>query len=167
MAQEYNHQLTTAISFGLTSGVISSIGMIVGLQSATGSRLVVISGIVIMAIADGLADSAGIHMSEEAEFEKGRSKHTSREVWMTTILTLFSVLGIVMTFVVPILVLPLNSAVIVAVAWGFLLLVLLNYHIAKIKGEKPISIIAEHLLLAIALIIISNLTGTLLAAALR
>jgi len=65
--------------------VITSLGMIVGLYSATSSKLVVVSGIIIMAIADGLFDAVGLHMVEEAEIENGRAKHTPKEVWLTTI----------------------------------------------------------------------------------
>jgi VIT1/CCC1 family predicted Fe2+/Mn2+ transporter len=122
---------------------------------------------VLLSIADGLADSAGMHLSEESEIENGASKHTSREVWLTTIFTLVSVVGIAMTFVVPILIFPLGTAVLVAIGWGLLLLVFLNYYIAKIKNENPLRLILEHILLAIALILISNWLGTLLAVLLK
>lgn len=167
MANRYKHQIVTAASFGLTSGVISALGMMVGLQSATGSKLVVVTGIIIMAIADGLADAAGMHLSEEAEAEKGRNKHTRKEVWLVTLLTMASVIGVVLTFAVPIILLPLGTAVLAAVLWGMLLLILLNYYVAKSNGENPVKMIAEHLLLAIALIIISNWVGSLIALAFR
>jgi len=70
MTQKYSHQLITGISFGLTSAVITSLGMIVGLYSATSSKLAVVAGIIIMAIADGLSDAVGLHMAEEAAVEK-------------------------------------------------------------------------------------------------
>ncbi|HYN44896.1 MAG TPA: hypothetical protein VER35_02760 [Candidatus Limnocylindrales bacterium] len=49
--------------------------MIVGLHEATSSRLAVFAAIVVMAIADGMADAAGFHVVEEAEFENGIAKH--------------------------------------------------------------------------------------------
>jgi len=106
MAGQYSHQLMIAISFGLTSGTITALGMIVGLYSATSSRLAVVAGIVVMAIADGLADAIGMHTVEEAESEKGRAKHDVKEIWITTLFTFFSVSGFILTFVVPILVFP-------------------------------------------------------------
>jgi VIT1/CCC1 family predicted Fe2+/Mn2+ transporter len=163
MAHKYLHQVTTAVSFGLTSGVISAIGMIVGLNSATSSKVTVIAGIMIMAIADGLADAAGMHLSEEAETDRGRAKHTRKEVWITTLLTLFSVVGVVITFVIPILIFALGTAVLIAIGWGLLLLVILNYYIARVKNENPARLIFEHLLLAVALILISDLVGVLIA----
>ena len=58
-------------SFGLTSGIITTLGLIVGLYSGTGSKTIVLAGIIVIAVADALSDSVGIHISEEAE-----NKHT-------------------------------------------------------------------------------------------
>ena len=40
------------VSFGLTSGIITTLGMMVGLNFSTGSKLVVLGGILTIAIAD-------------------------------------------------------------------------------------------------------------------
>lgn len=169
MAQKYSHQLTTGISFGLTSGVITALGLIVGLHSATShlpatsSKLAVVAGIIVMAIADGLADAAGFHMAEEAEVEKGRAKHTSKEIWLTTGITFLSVTGFILTFAIPIWLFPLETAVFLAIAWGMLLLILLNFYIAKIRKAAPMKLIFEHVLLALFVIIISYWVGDLIA----
>jgi len=163
MTQKYSHQLITGISFGLTSAVITSLGMIVGLYSATSSKLAVVAGIIIMAIADGLSDAVGLHMAEEAEVEKGKTKHTPKEIWLTTLFTFLSVCGFSLTFAVPILIFPLKIAVFLAIGWGILLLILLNFYTAKIKKESPIKLISEHILLALFVIIISYLIGNLIA----
>jgi len=77
MNSKYPDQLVTGLSFGITSGVITALGMIVGLHEATSSRLAVFAGIVVMAIADGMADAAGFHVVEEAELENGKAKHSA------------------------------------------------------------------------------------------
>ena len=161
--QKYSHQLITGVSFGLTSAVITSLGMIVGLHSATSSKLAVVAGIVIMAIADGLSDAVGLHLVEESETEKGRAKHTKREIWLTTIFTFLSVCGFSLTFAVPILLFRLKTAIFIAISWGIVLLILLNFRIAKIRKENPIRLISEHLLLALLVIIISYWVGNLIA----
>ena len=163
MTQNYSHQLTTSISFGLTSGVITALGMIVGLHSATASRLVVVAGIIVMAIAGGLADAAGLHLSEESELEKGRAKHTTKEIWLTTLFTFLSVSGFILTFVIPILIFPLKIAVLIAIGWGISLLILLNFSIAKRRKENPIKLISEHVLLALFVIVVSHGLGNLVA----
>jgi VIT1/CCC1 family predicted Fe2+/Mn2+ transporter len=161
--QRYSHQLTTGVSFGLTSGVITALGMIVGLSSATSSRLAVVAGITIMAIVDGLADAAGLHMSEESELERGRTKHTPKEVWLTTLFTFIFVSGFILTFAVPILFFPLEIAVFIAIVWGIILIILLNFYIAKIKHESPVKLIYEHILLALLVIVVSGYVGKLIA----
>ena len=72
-------------SFGLTSGIITTLGLMVGLHSSTHSKLAVISGIVVISIADALSDALGMHISEESE-----NQHTSQEIWLATIRTFFS-----------------------------------------------------------------------------
>jgi VIT1/CCC1 family predicted Fe2+/Mn2+ transporter len=163
MAQKYSHQLITGISFGLTTAVITSLGMIVGMHSATSSKLAVVAGIVVMAIADGLSDAVSLHTAEEAEVEKGRGKHTPKEVWLTTLFAFSSVSCFTLTFAIPILLFPWETAVVLAVAWGMLLLVLLNLYIAKIRKENPIRLISEHILLGIFVIILSHAVGSLVA----
>lgn len=167
MAQKYSHQLITGISFGLTTAVITSLGMIFGMHSATSSKLAVVAGIVVMAIADGLSDAVSLHTAEEAEVEKGRGKHTPKEIWLTTLFSFISVSGFTLTFAIPILLLPFETALFLAIAWGMLLLVLLNFNIAKIKKENPIKLISEHILLAIIVIILSHLVGNLIAIGLK
>jgi VIT1/CCC1 family predicted Fe2+/Mn2+ transporter len=159
----YSHQLITGASFGLTTAVITSLGMIVGLYSATSSRLAIVAGIVIMAIADGLSDAVSLHTVEEAEIEKGKAKHTQKEIWLTTLFTFLAVAGFTLTFVIPILLFKLKTAIFVAIIWGILLLILLNFYIAKIREDNPLKLICEHILLAIFVVIISHYIGNLIA----
>ena len=154
--------MVTGISFGLTSAVITSLGMIVGLNSATSSKLAVVAGIIIMAIADGLADAMGLHLAEESEIENGKAKHTSKEVWLTTIFTFLSVSGFCLTFAIPILLFPLKIAVFLAIAWGMLLLIFLNFYIAKIKNERAVKLIFQHISIAVFVIIVSYGVGNLI-----
>ena len=43
-ASRYSHSIQVGLSFGLVSGVITSLGLVVGLAFGTGSRLAVIGG---------------------------------------------------------------------------------------------------------------------------
>ncbi len=160
MALKFSHQMMTGISFGLTTAVITSLGMIVGLWSATSSKLAVVAGIIIMALADGLSDAVSLHTAEEAEIEKEDIKHTKREIWLTTLFTFLAVSGFTLTFAIPILIFPLKIAIFVAIFWGIFLLSFLNFYIAKVRKEKPIKLISEHIFLALFVIIISHLIGS-------
>ena len=79
------HSLKTGLCFGLTSGVITTLGLMVDLHSFSGSKLVIIGGIFTIAIADAFSDALGLHVSEEAE-----DIHSDREIWESTISTFFS-----------------------------------------------------------------------------
>ena len=53
------HSVETGFSFGLTSGVITTPGLIVGLHSSTYFKPAVIGGVLTMAIADAFSDALG------------------------------------------------------------------------------------------------------------
>jgi VIT1/CCC1 family predicted Fe2+/Mn2+ transporter len=146
--------LRTGISFGLTSAVITTLGLMVGLQSGTHSKIVVIAGILTIAIADAFADALGIHVSEEAE-----NKHTIKQIWAATISTFLAKFLFAMTFVVPVILFPLSTAIVISLIWGLLILSLLSYIIAKSQSEPPWKIVGEHLLIAIVVIGITHWVG--------
>ena len=141
------HWLRTGISFGLTSAVITTLGLMVGLHSGTHSRIVVLAGILTIAIADAFSDALGIHVSEEAD-----NTNTTRQIWGATIATFLTKFLVAMTFVVPVLLLSLSAAIVVNVIWGMSILSVLSYVIAKSQGEPPWKIVGEHLLIAIVVI---------------
>lgn len=108
------HTIKTGISFGLTSGIITTLGLMVGLHSGTHSKLVVIGGVLTIAIADAFSDALGIHISEESE-----NKHSAKEIWEATIATFLAKFVFAMTFMIPLLLFKLATAIIVSVIWGW------------------------------------------------
>ena len=148
------HSLKTGFSFGLTSGVITTLGLMVGLHSGTHSRLAVIGGVLSISIADAFSDALGIHISEESE-----GKHEAKEIWESTISTLLSKFIFALTFLIPILFLPLSYAVIVAVFWGVALIGIFSFYMAKEQKVKSWKVIAEHLIIALIVIVLSHYVG--------
>ena len=148
------HWLRTGISFGLTSAVITTLGLMVGLHSGTHSKIVVLAGILTIAIADAFSDALGIHISEEAD-----NTHTAKQIWGATIATFLTKFLVAMTFVVPVLLLSLSTAIVVNLIWGMSILSVLSYIIAKSQGEPPWKIVGEHLLIAIVVIAVTHWVG--------
>ena len=144
--------------FGLTSGIITTLGMIVGLHSSTGSQIVIIGGILAIAVADAFSDALGIHISEEAE-----NKHSHNEIWEATIGTFASKFFFACTFIVPIWFLPLETAIIVSIVYGLFMIGISNYVMARAHNEKPVRIVSEHMAIAIAVIIITHFVGEFVA----
>ena len=116
------HSIKTGFSFGLTSGIITTLGLMVGLHSGTHSKLVVLGGILTIAIADAFSDALGIHISEESE-----NKHASKEIWESTISTFFSKFIFALTFIIPVLLFEISTAIIVSVIWGLSILGILSF----------------------------------------
>lgn len=148
------HSVKIGLCFGLTSGIITTLGLMVGLHSGTHSKLAVIGGILTIAIADAFSDALGIHMSEESE-----DRHVAKEIWESTVSTFFSKLVFALTFIIPVVLCELFTAIIVSVIYGLTALCILSYGMAKEQKEKPSKVIAEHLIIAVAVVIIAHYVG--------
>lgn len=149
----------TGLFFGATSGVITTIGLIVGLNSGTQSITAVLGGILIIAVADAMSDALGIHLAEEANPDTDHM-----HVWAATIVTFLTKFVFSISFAVPLLMLPLAPAVVASVVWGLLVIVVLSYFLARSQGESPVSIIAEHAGIAILVLVLSHYIGVWVAA---
>jgi len=126
----------------------------VGLYSGTHSRLVVLGGIITIAIADAFSDALGIHISEESE-----NKHTTKEIWESTISTFLFKFVFAVTFVVPVLLFSLETAIVVSVFWGLLLLGIFSFYMAKEEKVKPWKVISEHIFIALVVIAVTYCVG--------
>ena len=144
------HSIKTGLSFGLTSGIITTLGLMIGLYSSTQSKMAVLGGILTIAIADSFSDALGIHIAEES---KNGSDHN--EVWQATFVTFASKFVFALTFVIPVLLFSLQTAVLVGLVWAVVMLSLLSYKIAKSKKENPGKVILEHLVIS-AIVVVST-----------
>jgi len=141
-------------TFGLTSGVITTLGLIVGLHAGTHSTAVIVGAIITIAIADAFSDALGIHVHEESE-----NVHTADQIWAATLATLFSKLLMAGSFLVPVLTLQLTQAIMVSIVWGGVVLAVLSYRLAKAQGRHPGKVIAEHLVIACLVVSITHAVG--------
>ena len=149
-----NHSLIIGIAFGLTSGIITTLGLMVGLSSGTHSQVVVIGGIVTIAIADAFSDALGVHVSEEVE-----NVHTQREIWTSTLATFAAKFLCALSFIIPLVFLPLTTAIWVSVIYGFSLLALFSHVVARSQGKRSLPAVAEHLTIAGVVITLTHVLG--------
>jgi len=150
----------TGASFGLTSGVLTTLGLIVGLYAGTRSKLAVVGGIFTIAVADALSDALGMHVHEESE-----NQHTPQEIWAASGATFITKLLTSLSFLVPLFTLELSTAVVTSVVWAFALLAWLSYRLAASQGASPWRAIAEHLTIAVVVVAITHLVGAWVARA--
>lgn len=142
------------LSFGLTSGVITTLGTVVGISASTSSRLAVIAGIAAIAIADAFSDAVAMHVSEESE-----GIHSRSALWEATIATFLAKFIFAMTFVIPIWFLALDTAVLVDLVWGLSIMTVFNFLLARSQKEKAFRVIAEHLAIAIVVVLTTYFVG--------
>ena len=69
-----------------------------------------------------------------------------------------------MTFAVPVLLLPLFTAIVVSVVWGLSILPVPSFIIARTQGAQPWRVVGEHLLIAGVVIGITHWVGHWIAA---
>lgn len=140
--------------FGITSGIITTLGLIIGLYSSIGSKLVIIGGIVTIAIADAASDALGIHISEET-----RKSISHKEIWESTIATFVFKFVFAIIFILPFLFFGLSGSVIVCLVVGFLLLTTFSYWLGRRNGDSPWGVVFEHLIIAILVLVVVYFVG--------
>ena len=149
-----NHSFKIGFNFGATSGIITTMGLMVGLYSGTHSKTAVLGGILTIAIADACSDALGIHIAEESE-----NRHTPREIWVSTFSTLVTKFIFASLFIIPVLIFDLTSAIRLNIALGILLLGILSFLIAREQGPNPWKVVIEHIMIALLVVIITHLAG--------
>lgn len=154
MAFLENDGARTGLFFGATSGVITTLGLITGLNAGTQSMAAVLGGILVIAVADAMSDALGIHLAEESD-----PNTDAKHVWAATIWTFMTKFVFALSFAVPIALLPLGPAVMASIIWGMLVITVLSYFLAKAQDERPLPIIFEHLVIAVLVVVLSHLIG--------
>ena len=146
----------TKFSFGSSSAIITNLALMAGLHSSVNAKASIIGGILIIALADNISDSFGIHIFQECENVK------THEVWMSTMMNFISRVIVSLSFVLLMLLLPLQAAIMASIVWGLLLLAWISYIIARYDGTSVVSSIVTHIVIAVSVIILSNITGDFL-----
>ena len=150
--------LRIGFSFGLTSAIITTLGLMVGLHSSTDSKFVVIGGILTIAIADAFAEAMGVHAATKCE-----NHITIREVWESTFFTFVCKFLFTAMFIVPILIFNLHEAIILSILLGFYLLIILSIYIARERNEEPWKMVLEHMSISAVVILLAHFAGQLIS----
>lgn len=148
-----NKQIKKGFGFGLTSGIITTLGLIIGFYFSTYSKAVIIGGILIIAVSDSMSDALGMHISEEFN---GRS---ARDVWIATGSTLFFKFVFAIVFVIWFFLFDVGNAVIFSVIWGALLMILFSYYLAKSQKVSALRVVFEHIFIMALVMIITYFVG--------
>jgi len=149
------------VAFGSSSAIVTSLGLIVGFGAAAVSRAALVSGLLIIGLADNISDSLSIHIYQESEnLETGSA-------FKATLTNFLARLIIAITFVGIVLLSRPSIAVAVSVAWGVLLLGALTYRVARIRQVSPWPEMMRHLVVALIVIGVSRGLGGWIASHVR
>jgi hypothetical protein len=147
------------LSFGGPAAIVTSMGLIVGLDAATAAKAALIGSLLVIGLADNLTDSLSVHIYQEAE----RLAH--RQAFRTTVANYIARLTVTSSFVLLVLLLPAATATFVCVAWGLFLLSGLSYLLARARQASVPGEIFKHAGVAVAVIVMSKAIGLLIQGA--
>jgi VIT1/CCC1 family predicted Fe2+/Mn2+ transporter len=145
-------------SFGGPAAIVTGMALIVGLDAATAAKSAVVTSLLIIGIADNLTDSLSVHIYQESE------RLAERDAFRTTIANFFARFFVCITFIVTIVLLPASTAISVTMLWGFILLSVLSFFLARARGVGAVSEIIKHCIVALIVIAISRAIGAWLPA---
>lgn len=140
--------------FGSTSAIITNLALVVGLETSINAKLNIVASILVIAIADNISDTLGIHIYQEAEGLKGK------EVWLYSFTNFITRFLVSMIFILLIVLLPLHLAVISSIIFGLLILAIISYIIALHKKMNPYRAIIDHIIIALLIVLTSNFLGS-------
>ena len=135
-------------SFGITSAIMTSLAVIIGLSWAT-NNLTIIATLLIIAIADNVSDSFGMHVYQESK------NISSKEVKKTTTNNFIARILTTLVFILFVIILSTNLAVIISTIFGLTVLVIISYFISLNRNINPYYMTSRHLALAIILMVSS------------
>ncbi len=142
------------LGFGITSGVITTLGLIVGINAASSSIGAILGAILTIAIADAFSDALGMHISQESE-----TANPPRKIWKSTITTFLAKFFIALSFALPLLIFQVGTAIIIDIIWGLGLLIVVSYYLARERKESSLYAIGEHLMIAVVVIVLTRVVG--------
>lgn len=133
---------TSKISYGGTAAVVTSTALISGLSAADATKPVIVSALLIAALADNLTDALSVHIFQESE------KVDQKDALTGTITNFLTRLLLCISFVLLVGLFPLAHVAKVAIVWGMLLLATLTYLVARERKVKPLPEVLKYMLVA-------------------
>jgi len=140
-------------SFGSTAAIVAGMALVAGLDAAALPKSAIVSSLLIVAIADNLTDSLSIHVYQESErLEPVRA-------FLATLSNFGARLVVSLSFVLIVVLAPSRGVVAASLAWGLALLAALSWMIARQRRVRPLPEVAKHVLVAVAVIFLSQSLG--------
>ena len=134
--------------------------LVTGLDAANSTRVTIVAGLLIFALADNLTDSLSIHVYQEAE------RFDEHAAFRATVTNFATRLGLSVGFVLIVMFVPPPMIVIAALVWGGSVLAIVTTLLARYRGMSVRAEIGKHFALAVVVIAASRAIGSWLLRAL-
>jgi hypothetical protein len=143
----------TRFSFGGTAAIATSMALIVGLDAANAERAVMVSALLIAAVADNLTDSLRVHMYQESE------RLEQKEAFVGTLANFVTRFVVCLSFVLIVALFRGHAAAISGIVWGMSLLTALTCILARQRKVSATAEVTKHLAVALVIVLVSKSIG--------
>ena len=140
--------LRQGLIFGISSGVITTSGVLAGLVQTPVSPIILIVTIVSLAISDGISESYGLFISKKVEKPKDNG-HGPVKSFVGLLVTKMIV---VLSFLIPLLFsrqLGYYKNMSWPILWGVLILTILDYYTSCLRKEKLLPYLIKHYIILV------------------
>jgi vacuolar iron transporter family protein len=151
-----NPSQRAGIGFGLISGVGTALGLVVGLHSSTEDRRSIIGALLILSMTNSVHDAHGVEISRYFENQMDIAE-SRRLAWLTFV----SEFLITLSFILPLIVFELHTAVMINVLWGLSVIAILGYLIAAERKQNPIHVMMSQTGELILMLLFSHYIGVI------
>lgn len=141
---------------GGTSAIITNLALLVGLINSVNAELNIVASILIIAVADNISDTLGIHIYQEA------GELTGKDLWLTSLTNFATRFFVSAVFILFVILLPLKVAAVCSLIFGLSLIAVISYKVAKHKKTNPLRAVLSHIIIALLVLLASNFLGGLI-----
>jgi VIT1/CCC1 family predicted Fe2+/Mn2+ transporter len=138
------------LSFGVTSAIMTGLAIVIGLSGAANS-MTIITALLIIAVADNISDSFGMHIYKESQCS------SAKEVKETTFGNFIARFFTTSIFIFFVIVFPITLTIILSVIFSLLSIIFMSYFISLHQKKNPYISILKHLSIAIVVMVSSLL----------
>jgi vacuolar iron transporter family protein len=136
-----------------TAAIVTSMGLVAGLEAANAETATMEGALLIAAIADNLTDSLSVHMYQEPE------RLEPRDAFVGTLTNFAARLIVCLSFVLIVALFGTHTAAVGGIVWGISSLGGLTYMLARHRKVSALSEVGKHLAVASLVILASRSIG--------
>lgn len=151
---EHKTPILKGVSFGAVTSLITALGSVIGIYAGTGSKPIILGGLLSIAIADSLADAFGIQLSEESD-----KKKTLKSTWISTFATFVSKFSVAALIALPVILFNLATAIVFTIILGSIILIALDFLIAHQRHTPFWKLLARHGSIAVGIVFLTYILG--------